>query len=67
MKFCGRRIISLIDIGRRRRHRVTEVSTRYVMLDRRVVYGHRLRFAIIVDGVIDAHLSRYVPDNRRTT
>lgn len=39
----------------------------YADLDRRVEYGHRLRFAIIVDGVIDAHLSRCVADNRRTT
>ena len=39
----------------------------YANLDRRIGDGRRLRFAIIVDGIIDAHLSRYVADNRRAT
>lgn len=39
----------------------------YVDLDQRVGDGRLLRFAIIVDGIIDAHLSRYVADNRRVT
>jgi len=59
-----RRLVSSIGIARRRR---AMEASRYADADRRARYGHRLRFAIIVDGVIDAHLSRRVADNRRAT